>query len=55
MEKPTDSDWQEIRNAVENLTASSVGSRVDLKLGNLKVLVYWAGSVLRIDFKPYVK
>lgn len=43
--------WQEIRDTYNDLMEHPARTRADLKFGSTTILIYWAGTVLRIDFK----
>lgn len=47
----SDEDWRSINAAVLQLANDPVTSRLDLKIGDIMVLIYKAGTVIRVDFK----
>lgn len=47
----TDQMWQWIRECVEAITNGSPTNRFDATFGGATVLVYKAGTVIRVDFK----
>lgn len=51
MNRLTDEEWNQIRHAVDSINENNYQSRVDMVFGNVTVLVYRAGTVIRVDFK----
>jgi hypothetical protein len=43
--------WEEIQSAVHAIEDNPAKAREDFKFGNVTVLVYRAGTVIRVDFK----
>lgn len=44
-------NYQEIQDAVNKIAYSDSVTRLDFKYGNISVLVYRAGTVIRVDMK----
>lgn len=44
-------DWHEIQASVHMIEDNPTKSRIDFEFGNTTVLVYRAGTVIRVDFK----